>query len=423
MNVSVIGGGYVGLVTGACLSELGHNIEIVELDETKVARINKRDSPIYEEGLSDILNRHTGKRLIARSDYNGIPDSLITFICVGTPESEDGSANLNYIISASQSIGKALKGSKKPHTIIVKSTVPPGTTENIVAPEVIAHSGRPEGTIRFGMNPEFLREGRAVYDFFHPDRIVIGTNDARTFNEIKELYADLKAPILHTSLVAAEMIKYTSNAFLATKISFSNEIGNICKKLGIDVYEVMEGVGLDSRIGPLFLNAGAGFGGSCFPKDVSALIRLAKSLGYEPDILSAVMKVNEAQPERLIEILKKHLSNLKNKRICILGLAFKDNTDDIRESRALVIIRLLLKESAEIIAFDPLAMDATRAVFPEIEYAQSAAEALNNADACLIMTEWPEFSSLNSEFEKMKTKVIIEGRKVLKRKDIEGICW
>jgi UDPglucose 6-dehydrogenase len=234
---------------------------------------------------------------------------------------------------------------------------------------------------------------------------------------------NIRAPVISTGLTAAEMIKYTSNAFLATKISFSNEIGNICKNLNIDVYEVMKGVGLDPRIGPLFLNAGAGFGGSCFPKDVSALVSLAKEAGENPVLLQSVLAVNEYQPHRMISLLEKRIGTLAGKRIAVLGLAFKDNTDDIRDSRTIPVIQDLLERGAQVAAFDPVASSAMQKVFPSIEYASSAADALRRSDGCLVMTEWPEFSRLDKEFDLMAHKFVIEGRRILSRKGVEGICW
>lgn len=423
MKISVVGGGYVGLVTGTCFAELGHEVVITEIDPEKVRAINSGEPPIYEVGLEDLLKKSAGKKIRASTGYESVSSADIVLIAVGTPPKPDGSANLSYIESASTSIGRVLKNNPSYCVVVVKSTVPPGTTEKIVRPAVLAASGKTEKEIGFAMNPEFLREGRAVEDFLHPDRIVIGSSDPRAGDRVAEVYRNVRAPIIRTGITAAEMIKYTSNAFLATKISFSNEIGNICKNLGIDVYEVMKGVGLDSRIGPLFLNAGAGFGGSCFPKDVSALVSLAKETGEKPVLLESVLAVNEQQPHRLISLLKKRIGTLKGKRIAVLGLAFKDNTDDIRDSRAIPVIQELSRDGADIAAYDPMAVPNMQKIFPDIEYCSSAADALRGADACLVMTEWPEFSRLDKEFEQMKHPLIIEGRRILSRKGAEGICW
>jgi len=423
MKITIIGGGYVGLVTGACFADTGHDVTIIEVDPVKAGMINEKKAPIYEPGLEDILLRATGKNLRASLSYDSVSTSDITFICVGTPPNDDGSANLSYIESASRSIGTALKTATGYPVVVVKSTVPPGTTENIVRKAVLAASGKTEEDIGFAMNPEFLREGRAIEDFRHPDRIVIGSNRPRAGDRVAEVYKKFSAPVVRTGLAAAEMIKYTSNAFLATKISFSNEIGNICKEMGINVYEVMKGVGLDQRIGPKFLDAGAGFGGSCFPKDVSSLAVLAKKAGIEPRILRAVLDVNEFQPYRLVSLLEKRAGNLKGKRIAVIGLAFKDNTDDVRDSRSIPVIRELQKKGARIVAFDPMAGPNMKKVFPNIEYAASAGEALNGADGCLVMTEWPEFGKIDKEFDLMAHKVVIEGRRILTWDGAEGICW
>ena len=339
------------------------------------------------------------------------------------PPNDDGSANLTYIKSASNSVGSALKNASGYHVVVVKSTVPPGTTETVVRPAVLASANRAGEDIGFAMNPEFLREGRAIEDFMRPDRIVIGSDTPRAGDFLAEVYRSFTAPVVRTSLAAAEMIKYTSNAFLATKISFSNEIGNICKELGIDVYEVMKGVGLDQRIGQQFLNAGAGFGGSCFPKDVSSLAVLANRAGIDPKILRAVLEVNEYQPYRLVTLLEKKAGTLAGKRIAVLGLAFKDNTDDVRDSRSIPVIQELLKRGARVVAFDPMAAPNMQKIFPAIEYAGSAGDALKGADGCLVMTEWQEFGRIDAEFDLMAHRIVIEGRRILSCAGAEGICW
>lgn len=423
MNISVIGGGYVGLVTASCFAHLGHMVRVIEIDAGKADLINQGVPPIYEDGLEEILKETSGKNLSAQSHYKGVEDADLIFICVGTPSQDDGAADLSYIVSASESIGAALRGSKKYHVITVKSTVPPGTTESIVIPIVQELLGDGSNGIGFCMNPEFLREGRAVDDFLHPDRIVIGGSSAEAVRVVQEAYEKLDAPVITTSLKAAEMIKYTSNAFLATKISFSNEIGNICKKIGINVYEVMKGVGLDHRINPHFLNAGLGFGGSCFPKDVMALIRLAEKNGEDPVLLKSVIDINERQPGRIVQILKERIGDIRGKKITVLGLAFKDNTDDVRDSRSIPVISELLEHGAVISAYDPMALESMEKIFPGINYHTNAGDALTGADACLVLTDWPEFSKLNDEFNMMKSRVIIEGRKILSCSDIEGVCW
>lgn len=423
MKISVVGGGYVGLVSSACFAELGHSVDLIEIDKEKVEAINSGEPPIYEKGLEELLRKHAGHDLRANSGYDDLLNSEISFICVGTPSRSDGSADLSMIEAASRSIGRSLKEREGYHVVVVKSTVPPGTTKNLVMPTVLRHSGFVEGEVGFAMNPEFLREGLAVQDFMKPDRIVIGSSVAKAGDLVETVYRGLKAPTIRVGLSAAEMTKHASNALLATKISFSNEIGNICKKMGIDVYEVMRGVGMDHRISPHFLNAGAGFGGSCFPKDVMAMIRLGEALGEDPVLLKSVIEVNRRQPLRIVELLEGRLEDLRGKKVAVLGLAFKNDTDDVRESRAVPLIEELEKRGAQIRAYDPLAIQNMRKVVPDIEYYDSVAGALNNADACVIMTEWPEFSKLNEEFDLMRSKVIIEGRKVLSCGDSEGICW
>lgn len=421
MNISIIGGGYVGLVTGACFAELGHSVTIVNRDKRKTEKINACESPIFEIGLDDLLKKYIGNRLHATTGYNDISTSDLSFVCVGTPSSEDGSADLSMLKGASRSIGNALREGDTYHVVVVKSTVPPGTTENIVIPLVREHACRDD--IGYAMNPEFLREGRAIEDFMHPDRVVIGTRDTRSREIVSRAYERLHAPLYYTGITAAEMVKYTSNALLATKISFSNEIGNICKKLGIDVYEVMKGVGMDHRLSPHFLDAGVGFGGSCFPKDVRALIHLAEELGEQPQLLRSVIDVNEKQPLKMVSLLERKMGSLEGKRVAVLGLAFKDNTDDIRDSRAIPVIQELINRHAVISAYDPAANLAMKGMFPDVEYYTTPTDALRGADACLILTEWPEFKKLDKEFDVMRSRLIIEGRRILTYNDKEGICW
>jgi UDPglucose 6-dehydrogenase len=429
MRISIIGTGYVGTVTGTCFAHMGHEVICVDVDPRRVEKINAGMPPIYEEGLEELLREHAGKNLRATLDYDSaIADTDISFICVPTPTDESGKIDLRFIREASRSIGQRLKNKESYHVVVVKSTVVPGTTSGTATPILEQESGKKAGVgFGMGMNPEFLREGKAVYDFQHPDRIVIGADDPKAAAVIKELYAGYTCPVLETDTKTAEMIKYVSNAFLATKISFSNEVGNICKRLGIDTYKVMEGVGLDARISPHFLRSGLGFGGSCFPKDVKALIGKASEVDYEPLLLKTVLKVNDKQPEIALRLLKKHVPDLKGKKIAVLGLAFKDDTDDIRESRAIPLIGMLLAEGASITAYDRMAAEHMKKVYPNIGYASNAGDALDGADACLIATEWKEFSQLNGEFSRMKTRIVIDGRKVVdpRGKDItyEGLCW
>jgi len=427
MKISVIGSGYVGSVTAACFAEVGHEIVCVDIDEKKVEQINAGIPPIYEEGLGDLLRKYAGKKLIATIDYEfAVRETDISFICVGTPSAEDGSIDLSIVRAAATNIGEALVKKKGYHVVVIKSTVVPETTEKFVLPVLEEASGKTAGK-DFGvaMNPEFLREGKAVHDFMHPDKIVIGAIDRKSGDLISELYRKFECEVTRTNPATAEMIKYANNSLLATKISFANEIGNICKKLGIDTYEVMAAVGKDFRISPRFLNSGAGFGGSCFPKDVKALIGKAKAIGYFPILLESVIAVNEKQPLLMTEILIRKIGNLAGKKIAVLGLAFKNETDDIRESRAIPVIAELLRLGAKISAYDPMAIENMKRVFPTIEYSGKAEDALKGADACLVMTEWDEFRQLESEFENMKEKIVIDGRRVIEAKNIdyEGLCW
>ncbi len=423
MKISVIGCGYVGAVTGACFAELGNNVCFIDIDDNKIKKIQSCRSPIFEPGLDALLEQNASRISSSTVIQEGITGSDCSFICVGTPSNRDGSINLKYIKSAAEEIGKALRTMKN-HTVVVKSTVVPGTTEDVIIPLLEKFSLKNvKEEFSVAMNPEFLKEGTALNDFFHPDRIIMGIGDEHGKMVLEELYQSFSCPKLFTSIKTAEMTKYVSNAFLATKISFSNEIGNLCKKLDIDVYEVMKGVGLDHRIGPKFLNAGAGFGGSCFPKDVSALIALAERNGENPILLKSAIEINQQQPGRLVELLKSRVGELKNKRIAILGLAFKDNTDDIRDSRAIPVIERLLEQGAIIAAYDPMACQAMKNIFPSINYCYSAAEALEGAEGCLVMTEWPEFVELHDEFDRMRKKIIIEGRRILSCDGYEGICW
>lgn len=427
MRISVIGTGYVGIVSAVCFAELGHEVICVDIDEKKIEMINAGISPIYEEGLTELLKKHAGKNLKATSDYDfAVENTDVSFICVGTPSDKSGKIDLGIIKSASASIGDSLQKKNGYHVIVVKSTVVPETTEKVVLTIILERSKKQIGDFGIAMNPEFLREGKAIHDFMHPDKIVVGSIDKRSGDLVTSLYENLNTEVTGTNLRTAEMIKYVNNAFLATKISFSNEIGNICKKLGIDTYEVMKAVGSDFRIGHHFLNSGAGFGGSCFPKDVSALIEKAREIGYEPILLKSVMSINETQPIRMVQLLKERLSEIKGKKIAVLGLAFKNDTDDIRESRSIQVIKELLDSGAKISAYDPMANENMKKLFDDIEYHSNATDALKGAYACLVMTEWDEFKSLDNEFDVMKNKLIIDGRHMLRpRNNIEyiGLCW
>lgn len=427
MKVSIIGSGYVGLITGAGLASKGHEVTCIDIDEKKVKSINEGKPPIHEEGLEELLKKvlKEGKFKASTDLKSSILNSEVSFICVGTPSNEYGSIDLKYVKQVAEDIGKALKEKKDFHVVIVKSTVVPGTTESKVIPLLEENSGKKAGK-DFGVcaNPEFLREGKALEDFNNPARVVLGCTDKKTMDIVKEL---LKAdcPIIETNPSTAEMIKYASNSFLATKISFINEIGNICKKLNINAYEVAKALGLDPRISPKFLNAGLGFGGSCLPKDTKALVASAKELGYNADLIKAVIDLNETQPERILYLAEKKLSGFDGKTITVLGLAFKPGTDDMREAPSIKIINSLLEKKAKVKAYDPKALENAKQIFGDkVKLCNTIEEALEDSELCLIVTDWPEFKNL--DFHAMKTKIVIDGRNILENRegiDYEGLCW
>lgn len=428
MKISIIGAGYVGLAIGMGFVKLGNQVVFVDVDQKKVELINNAIPPLYEKGLSEAMREFKGKYYATESYLDAITNTGVSFITVSTPSKSDGSIDLKYLEEAATKIGENLKEKNRYHVVIVKSTVLPGTTEGIVKQILEECSGR-KAFEDFGlaMCPEFLREGNALDDFLNPDRIVIGVNDDKTRKVLEELYSAIKAPKIVVDIKTAEMIKYTANAFLAAKISFANEIGNLCKKLGIDSWKVFEGVGLDHRISPHFFRTGIGWGGSCFPKDLRALIyKYEKELGERPLILNAVLEVNEKQPLKMIELLKKHVPEISGKRIAILGLTFKPHTDDVRESRAYVVIKKLVEEGAKIIAYDPKGIENFKHIYPEIsekiEFIESCRDALERVEIVLITTEWPEFEELD-----YSGKIVIDGRRIKKAeksaKIYEGVCW
>lgn len=422
-SISIIGTGYVGLCTAVVFASKGYNVITSEQDHKKAASINEGIPPFFEPGLEELLQRvlkDNNLKCVLTSE-EAILNTDVTFITVGTPNKPDGSIDLQYIERSAQEIGEALKKKETYHLLAVKSTVVPGTTANIVKSTIEKYSGKRCG-INFGLcvNPEFLREGNALYDTLHPDRIIIGEHDKKSGDFFEAIYnsfygADMPS-LIRTTLPAAELIKYANNIYLATKISFINQVANICEKIpGADVTVIAKAIGLDKRIGPLFLNAGLGYGGSCLPKDVKAIINFSKSLGYNPIIFNAVEEVNKAQPIITIELCKTILKNLPGKQIAILGLAFKPNTDDMREAISIKIVNNLLNEGAKIVAYDPAAMDNAREVFGnDIQYANSAIQCLKNADCCILTTEWGEFRQLTPEdfIQHMKNPTIIDGRRI-----------
>lgn len=423
-KISVIGAGYVGLCTAVGFASKGYCVIATEADEEKAKKINQGIPPFHEPGLQeklkDSIHRGNLKCLVNQTE-KAICESDLTFVTVGTPSKPDGSIDLKYIESAAQDIGKALKPKTNYHVTIVKSTVVAGTTQNTVKPILEKESKKTCGA-DFGlcMNPEFLRQGSAFQDTLNADRVVIGSYDKRAGDTLDELYKDFYSarcpPIIRTTLSTAELIKYASNSMLATKISFINTIANICEKIpGADVKDVATAMGMDKRIGPLFLDAGLGYGGSCFPKDVKALIASSKAFGYSPELLESVENVNHTQPLKAIELCKQQLGNLEGKKIAILGLAFKPDTDDMREARVIPIINQLLKEGADVTAYDPVAIPVAKTIFnAKIKYASSAFECIKNADCCIIVTEWPEFQKLVPEdfVKNMKHPILFDGRRI-----------
>jgi UDPglucose 6-dehydrogenase len=394
MNICVIGTGYVGLVTGVVFSDLGNEVVCVDKNEEKIALLKAGVMPIYEPGLEEMVARNADEgRLTFTSDLDAaVRKSEVVFICVGTPPKEDGSTDMSQVEGAARGIAAAMDRYK---VIVNKSTVPVGTGEFVR--EVIETNRRRNVDFDVVSNPEFLREGSAISDTLNPDRIVIGAPNQIVAMKILELYAPLERPMIITDVASAEMIKYASNAFLATKISFANSIANLCEQVGADVVQVVKGMGLDSRIGAAFLNAGLGYGGSCFPKDVLSLLHTARKSGYEFPLLQATIATNEAQPKRFIEKIRAGLGTFESKKVAVLGLAFKANTDDMREAKSLDVIAALLEGGATVTAYDPIAMENTKRIFPQIGYGKNAYDAVEGADAVVVVTEWNEFKQINLE--------------------------
>jgi len=437
MDISIVGTGYVGLVSGVCLAEKGHNVICVDIDKEKVDKINAGEPPIYEQGLSELLERNIGARLTATTDLRDVvARSSVAMIAVGTPF--DGTAiDVSYIEAASEAIGEALRDKGERHTVVVKSTVVPGTTDGVVSPILERASGKTIGKdVGLAMNPEFLREGVAVKDFMEPDRIVYGGSDEQTLDTMKTLYAVFEnVDNVGTTNKTAEMIKYTANSLLATLISFSNEIANLCSGLGdIDVKKVMQGVHLDHRLSPImdngsrvvpsvttYIEAGCGFGGSCFPKDVKALISHGEAAGQSMDLLQSVIRINHAQPLRIIDLLHESFDSLNGRRIAVLGLAFKPGTDDMRESPAVPIVRALAEEGASIAAFDPIAAEEAKKVLGDVsmDYVDSLADTIAGADAVVLVTAWAEFQALPQLVNAMDSPpVVIDGRRMIDKESV-----
>jgi UDPglucose 6-dehydrogenase len=401
--IAVIGTGYVGLVTAAGFAELGSEVWCVDVDQHKIERLERGEIPIYEPGLAECLARHRDRLHFSTELAPALEHARLLFVAVGTPPTYSGDADL----SAVHAVVGGMPSSDR-HALVMKSTVPVGTGAAIR--RIFAAQGK--SGFAYVSCPEFLKEGSALEDFLAPDRVVVGDDGDWAGDAVVDLYAPLDAPLVRTDIASAEMIKLAANAFLATKISFINEIANVCEETGADVLEVARGMGLDQRIGTHFLKPGIGFGGSCFPKDVSALKQLAGNSGYHFQLLTAVIEVNELQKRRVIGKLQKHLGSLVGKKITLLGLAFKANTDDMREASSLVLAARLQADGAQVRAYDPVAEDEARKLMVGVEFADSALGALAGADACILVTEWPEFRDIDwtAAADGMAGKLVIDGR-------------
>jgi UDPglucose 6-dehydrogenase len=401
--IGVVGAGWVGLVTAACFAELGHRVVVKEIVEGKVETLRRGEVPIHEPGLSELISKNAQRLTFTTDMAELLAEARLIFVCVQTPPTVSGDADLSAVQGAVEEIGKP-----DGKALVMKSTVPVGTGRTI---------SREAPDLAYVSCPEFLREGTAIKDFMEPDRVVVGTDpgDEWAGDAVAALYEPLGVPVVRTDVPSSEMVKLASNAFLATKISFINEIANVCEELGADVADVATGMGLDDRIGSRFLQAGIGYGGSCFTKDVSALKMLAANSGYHFQLLNSVIEVNELQKRRVMAKLTKHLDTLVDKRVALLGLAFKPDTDDMRGASSLVLAARLQGESAAVVAFDPIAEQVAAPLMPGVEMAGSAMEALDGADAAVLVTEWPEFAELDwgEVARRMNTPLLVDGRNFL----------
>ncbi len=419
-SLCVIGAGYVGLVTGTCLADLGNRVICLDIDDSRIERLRNGIMPIYEPGLEEMVRRNaaSGRLSFTTSYEEALAETEMVFIAVDTPSGHEGEADLKSVRAAARSIAAVMD---HPMIIVNKSTVPIGTGDWV---SDIINRHRQNG-VEFTVvsNPEFLREGSAVNDFLNPDRVVLGSLSREAAERVAQLYLPLRAPIIITDLRTAEMIKYASNAFLASRISFINEIASICERLGADVKEVAAGMGYDRRIGPAFLDAGIGFGGSCFPKDVRALAHMAAIHGCHPQLLRAVLDINADQRRQVVQKLRDLLEKLDERTIGVLGLAFKPNTDDMRDAPAVEIIHLLQHEGARIKAYDPVAMDNARRVLPEITYCADPYEVAQEADALVIATEWNEFKHLDLQRirQGLRRPILIDGRNIYEPEKMDAL--
>jgi UDPglucose 6-dehydrogenase len=423
MHIAVIGTGYVGLVTGACFAEFGVEVTCVDVDKGKIERLNNGIIPIYEPGLDTIVEKNVkaGRLHFTTEIKTAVEQALVIFLAVGTPPKDDGSPDMSFYQSAAKDIAECMNGYK---VLVTKSTVPVGTGKWLR--EFVHDNQKTQTNFGVASNPEFLREGAAIEDFMRPDRVVIGSNEEDAIAIMKDLYRPLyliETPIVITSLEAAELIKYAANAFLATKISFINEIANLCDKIGCDVHDVARGIGMDKRIGGKFLHPGPGFGGSCFPKDTRALSTVAKQFGSESRIVDTVIEVNELQRKAMIPKIESLLGDFVGKQIAVLGLSFKPETDDMRESPATDIIKELQKRGAKIKAYDPVAMEEAKHLLPDIEYATDEYDAIEGADILVFMTEWNQFRALDMTKVKnlLKSPKIADLRNIYEPKDMRNL--
>src|SRR5579885_1301878 len=414
MNIAVIGTGYVGLVTGACFAEFGVNVTCVDVDSEKIARLERGEIPIYEPGLDQLVSKNTqaGRLRFTTDVKSAVEQSLVIFLAVGTPPNEDGSADLSFIEAAARDVALHINGY---NVVVTKSTVPVGTGERL---RRLIREHQQKFDFGIVSNPEFLREGAAIDDFMRPNRVVIGSGDEPAIAIMRDLYRPLyliETPVVITSLEAAELTKYAANAFLATKISFINEVANLCDRIGCDVHDVARAIGMDNRIGRYFLHPGPGYGGSCFPKDTTALLSVAKEYGGECLIVESVVEVNRRQRLKMVEKVERLVGEVKGKQIAVLGLSFKPETDDMREAPSVDIIRALVGKGARVRAYDPVATEQAMKVLTEIEYAEDEYAAAGGADALVFMTEWNQFRALDMN----RIKALMRTPKVA---DLRNIC-
>ena len=425
-RLCIVGTGHVGLVYAVAFCLQGHTVVGTDVVAETIASLQAGKAPFYEPGLQAALTRaRRTKRLAFSTDIaSGASEAEVVFLAVGTPSREDGSIDTSFVESAARTVGGAMRSADGYRVIVVKSTVVPGTTEGVVRPALEAGSGKTAGR-DFGlcMNPEFLREGSAVEDATKPDRIVIGSLDARSGAALAKVYAKNRCRKLRTDLRTAEMIKYATNSFLATKVSFANELANLCDAFGgIDVDHVIEGMALDARINPRFLKAGLGFGGSCFPKDVRALLAAGRAKGYDSFLLQAALDVNEFQPARAVALAETAAGDLRGRRVAILGLSFKGGSDDVRESRAIPLARMLLEKGALVVGTDPEAGEAFRAAVPSVAIAPDVASALAGADVAIVHNDWPQWRRLRAkDFAGMRRKIVVDGRRILNPAAMKGV--